>query len=106
MQKSLIWWREVYTGGGRGKVSEEEIEGFFDLLLIVTFWKRMESKGRTEGERGVLSEKISSEDCREGLAKDGVEVGLQGGDKAEEGLGLGSGGKYASVKREGETEEG
>ena len=46
----------------------------------------MESNGRTEGESGVPSEKISRVDCKEGSAKEGEEVGLREGDEAEGGL--------------------
>ena len=47
---------------------------------MVTFSNRMDSRGKTEGERGVLSEKICKEFCKEGSEKDGASVGLQGED--------------------------
>ena len=52
----------------------------FFLPLMVTFSKRMESRGKTEGERGVLSEKICRELCKEGSENDGASVGLHGED--------------------------
>ena len=45
---------------------------------IVTFSNQMESKGKTEGERGVLTVKISRDFCSEGSAKEGEETGLWG----------------------------
>ena len=74
------------------------------FLRIVTFWKRIDSRGRTKGEREVLSENISSETCREGLAQEGVETGLWGGEETSGGLGLGKGGKLESLNKEGITE--
>ena len=50
----------------------------FFFPLMVTFSKRMESRGKTEGERGVLSEKICKEFCKVGSEKDGASVGLRG----------------------------
>ena len=60
----------VYEAGTGAKISE----GFFSFFLIVTFLKRIESKGKTEGERGVLGEKISRDFCSEGSANDGEET--------------------------------
>ena len=50
--------------------------GLFSFFLITTFSKRIESKGKTEGERGVLAEKISRDFCKEGSAKEGKETRL------------------------------
>ena len=48
------------------------------FLLIVTFSKWMESRGRIEGDKGVLSEKISKDFCKARSAKEGDETGLWG----------------------------
>ena len=65
--------KEVY---GARTASRGGFDFFF--LLIVTFSNLMESSGRTEGERGVLSEKILKDFCRVGSEKDGVVEGLEG----------------------------
>ena len=81
--------------------STESSGGLFILffLLIVTFSNRIESRGRTEGERGVLSEKILRYFCKEGSTKDGEATGLRGGEPNGEGPELTSGGKCASENR-------
>ena len=43
---------------------------------MVTFSNRMDSRGKIEGERGVLSEKIFRIFCKEGSEKDGDVTGL------------------------------
>ena len=58
----------------------------FFFRLIVTFSKRIESRGRTERERGVLSEKILKDFFKEGSAKEGETAGLIGGQLEERGL--------------------
>ena len=58
---------------GRDPQHQEEI---FFFHLIVTFSNRMESRGRTEGESGVVSEKIIRDFCREGLVKDREVIGI------------------------------
>ena len=63
----------------------------------------MESRGRTEGERGILSEKMSSETCKEGSAKEGDVTGLRGGEVTGGGLGPSRGGNSESVNKEGIT---
>ena len=63
----------------------------------------MESRGRTEGESGVLSENILKDFCKDGSEKEGEVTGLCGG----KGVGPEEtrGGKSASVnKGEGETQ--
>ena len=45
---------------------------------MVTFFKRMESKGSIEGEIGDLSEKIEREFRREGSMKVGSSLGMEG----------------------------
>ena len=74
--------------------------GWFDLgifflyfLLTVTLSNLIESKGRTDGVRGDLSEKIFSVFRRDGSEKDGASVGLVG----EEAEGI-RGGKSACEK--------
>ena len=67
----------------------------------------MESRGRIEGESGVLSEKIFRVFCKEGFAKDGEVTGLCDGVTRAEWPEVGRGGKSKSVKRgEGETPSG
>ena len=68
--------------------SEESRTGFdaFYFCLIVTFLKRIESSGSTEGERGVLSEKILKDFFKEGSAKEGEVVGLIDGEPEDWGL--------------------
>ena len=63
---------------------------------MVTFSKRMESRGKTEGERGVLSEKICKEFCKAGSENDGASVGLRG-ERSRAGIVETSGGKSAEV---------
>ena len=46
----------------------------------MTFSNRIESKGRIEGDRGVLSEKIFKAFFKEGSAKEGEEAGLKDGE--------------------------
>ena len=53
-----------------------KLQRIFFFFLIVTFSNRMESKGKTEGERGVFTIKISRDFCNEGSAKEGEEIGL------------------------------
>ena len=65
---------------------------------MVTFSKRMESRGKTEGERGVLSEKICKEFCKVGSEKDGASVGLRG-EESRAGMVETSGGKSAEVNK-------
>ena len=79
----------------RSTTSRGDLDFFF--LLIVTFSKRMESRGRTEGDRGVLSEKMLKDFCKDGSKKDGEVTGLCG-DKGEEPE-VTRGGKSASEKR-------
>ena len=55
----------------------------FFFHLIVTFSKSIESRGRTEGERGVLSEKILNDFFKEGSAKEGEAVWLVEGEPEE-----------------------
>ena len=47
----------VYGAKTKSTESRWGLVDFF-FLLIVTFSNRIESRGRTEGDRGVLSEKI------------------------------------------------
>ena len=54
--------------------------GFFFFLLMVTFSKRIESSGKTEGVRGVLSEKMFKVLWSDGSEKEGASVGLCGGE--------------------------
>lgn len=75
----LAWITEEYTDGGQGKIQGREWDFFVFFFRIVKFSNRMESKGRTE--RGVLVEKISKETCKEGSAKEGEVMGLQGGEE-------------------------
>ena len=64
---------------------------------MVTFSKRMESRGKTEGERGVLLEKICNVLWSAGSEKDGASVGLCGVE-LEVGFVVTRGGKSAGVK--------
>lgn len=73
---------------------------FFFFLWMVTFSKRMESRGKTEGEMGVLSEKMSSDFCNDGSEKEGQSTGLRGCDVTRGIDGL-RGGKSDSEKRGG-----
>ena len=68
----------------------------------------MESSDRIEGDRGVFTEKISSIFCSEGLAKEGDETGLCGGEVLTRGPEPTRGGKLESEKIEvgSEKEEG
>ena len=86
---------------GAGKMSTESRWGLinFFFLLIVTFSNRIESRGRTEGERGVLSEKILRDFCKEGSTKEGEVAGLRGGEPNGGGPEMARGGKYASENR-------
>ena len=59
----------------------------------------MDSSGRTEGDKGVLSEKNFKDFCNPGSTKDGEWAGLWGGEPKVEGPELTSGGKSESVKR-------
>ena len=87
-------------------VSEGGLVDFF-FLLIVTFSNRMESRGRTKGESGVLSEKNFKVFCKEGSVKDGEVTRLCGGVPKVEWPKVTRGGKSESVKRgEGETPSG
>ena len=62
----------------------------------------MESRGRTEGDSGVLSEKILKEFYKDGSENEGEETGLCGDKFARPALTRG--GKSASVNKEvGET---
>ena len=61
------------------------------------FSNRMESRGRTEGERGVLSKKMLNDLCREGSENQGEVTTLSGGQG--EGPALTRGGKSASVNK-------
>ena len=68
----------------------------------MTFSKQIESRGRTEGERGVLSEKIFKDFFKEGSAKEGEAAGLLGDEPKDRGLvwpDEGRGGKSASENR-------
>ena len=49
-------------------------------MWIITFFKRIESKGNVEGETGVLSEKIARDFLKDGSVKAGSVQGLQGGE--------------------------
>ena len=74
----------------------------FFFHLIVTFSKRIESRGRTEGESGVLSEKILKYFCKEGSAEEGEAAGLREGEPEDPGLAwteVDRGGKSASENR-------
>ena len=64
-----------------GEKSEDKGGNFLFFFRIVTFSKCMESKGRTDGERGVLAEKISKETCKDGSAKEGEVTRLRGGEE-------------------------
>ena len=59
------------------KFPESSEEGFFSLQ-IVTFLKRIESKGSVEGEIGDISEKIERDFKREGSMNAGASLGLVG----------------------------
>ena len=61
----------------------------------------MESRGRTEGERGVLSEKIFRVFCKEGSTKDGEVTGLRSGVPKVKWPEVARGGKSEFVKRGG-----
>ena len=74
----------------------------FFFRLIVTFSNRIESRGRTDGERGVLSEKILKDFFKEGSAKEGESAGLLWGEPEVWGLiwpEMERGGKSASENR-------
>ena len=74
----------------------------FFFRLIVTFSKRIESRGRTEGERGVLSENIFKYFCKEGSTKEGEAAGLREGEPEDWGLDwpeVDNGGKSASENK-------
>ena len=64
----------------------------------------MESNDKTEGERGVLTKKISRYFCREASAKDGEVTGLRGGEEPSMRRGFVRGGKSESKKIEDGTE--
>ena len=77
----------------------------------------MESKGRVEGETGVLSVNMNIEFMREGSKKDGYSLGLEG--EVKEGIGsvegerisekdeeAGRDGKYSRGKEGGPSKEG
>ena len=64
---------------GRDK-SKEKWGTFLCFFRIVTFSKRMDSRRRTDGERGVLVEKMFRETCKEGSAKEGEVTRLRGGE--------------------------
>ena len=61
------------------------LEDFF-FRLIVTFSNLMESRGRIDGERGVLSVNILKDFFKEGSAKEGEAAGLIGDKPKERGL--------------------
>ena len=65
---------------------------------MVTFSNLIESKGRTEGVSGDLSEKMFSVFRRDGSENDGASIGLRG-KGTEGGAGGTSGGKSACEKR-------
>ena len=76
------------------------MEGFFDFFfLIVTFSNLMDSRGRTDGERGDLSEKMFRVFFKEGSEKEGEMTGLGG--ETELCPALSSGGKSSSENRGG-----
>ena len=79
--------------------SEESRTGFdaFFFRLIVTFSKRIESSGRTVGERGVSSEKILKDFFKEESAKEGEVAGLIDGGPEDWGL------VYPEVERGGKS---
>ena len=67
--------------GVNGAEAESNVsEGAFFFFLIVTFSNLMESRGRTEGESGVLAENISKDFCSEGSTKEGEDTGLREGE--------------------------
>ena len=59
----------------------------------------MDSRGRTKGDNGVLSEKNFRDFCNAGSAKDGEVTGLWGGEPKVEGPVLKRGGKSESKNR-------
>ena len=61
----------------------------------------IESSGRTKGERGVLSEKMFRDFCKEGSLKEGDIAGLRGGVSYVEGPLFGKGGKSSAVNKGG-----
>ena len=70
---------------------------------MVTFSNLIESRGRTDGVWGVLSEKMSKDFYSDGSEKNGESTGLRGGEIEEEGMEELSGGKFSKVqgRREG-----
>ena len=78
---------------GAGAKFEFERGAFF-----FTFSNRMEFRGKTDGERGVFTENISKDFCREGSAKDEEETGLRGGERLSKSPGPERGGKLESEK--------
>ena len=67
----------------------------------MTFSNLIESSGRTEGERGVLSEKMFRVFCKEGSLKDGEIAGLRGGVSTVDDPLFIKGGKSSSVNKGG-----
>ena len=82
-----------------GEKSEDKGGAFLFFFRIVTFSKRIESSGRTEGESVFLSDKMSSETCREGSAKEGEVTGLWGGEETNCSHGPDKGGKSKSENK-------
>ena len=70
--------------------------GFFDFLMV-TFLNRIESKGKVEGDKGVLSKKIERVVRREGSWKARASGGLEEVVKGK--------GTEQPVGEEGEVEE-
>ena len=79
--------------------SEGNFFFFFFPLLIVTFSNRMDSRGRTDGDKGVLRKKMLKDFCNPRSAKDGELTGLRWGESKVGGPKFTSGGKSESVKR-------
>ena len=65
---------------------------------MVTLSKRIESRGKTEGEMGVLSENMFNDFCKDGSEKEGLFTGLTGGDTVRGTEGA-RGGKSEDVNR-------
>ena len=78
---------------------------FFLDFRIVTFFERMESSGRVEGETGELLEKIDKDLKSAGSMNEGEVVGLASEEFSAIGEVLGRGGKSSKVKGGGDSED-